>query len=214
MEENKKEKLNNTSYKLDLDKLKQSVSNDAFASHEDIKLSNPNKALKKDIKESIEKTSKSVEHKKEIEKSKTTTKKSKKSKKRKSKKKKHTIILLALILVVLGVALFINYKISHDKKESQERQDELKQDIISHYNEYVTTNKETNLYTLNNSKYEKIGKVGKGEELTLEKKDITYEDEYLKITTFDTEYYIYYEDIDVSLIKPRKRDYSKSKGAN
>lgn len=224
MNENKKEKLNNTSYKLDLDKLKQNTENDAFTPYEELKLSESTKEkkkLKNNPKEIVQKNTKSGKEKtqsnknqldeefskKAINKSdskketdKVTTKKTNNTKKtrikRRKKKKKITIILLVLILIVLSASLSIGYKMSNDKKETKQRQDELKQDIISHYNEYVATNKETDIYKLNNSKYEKVGKVGKGEELTLETKEITYEDEYLKINTFEEEYYIHYKDID------------------
>ena len=45
------------------------------------------------------------------------------------------------------------------------------------------------------------------------------DEEFMKTTMADfvdskSAPHIYYEDIDVSLIKPRKRDYSKRKGAN
>ena len=110
------------------------------------------------------------------------------------KNKKPLIIILSLSLVLLAL-LVLGYIINN--KELKEKQEKLKQDILSHYNQYVITNQESDIYVLNNSKYQKVGKVGKNQELTLDNKDITYEDEYLKIMDFDKEYYIYYKHLDI-----------------
>lgn len=117
------------------------------------------------------------------------------SKKKKINKKK-ILICIIVILLLISIIVFTFYKINN-KKYNEQKQNELKQDIITHYNEYVITNKETYIYKLNDSKYTKAGKVGKSQQLTLNKKEITYKDEYLKIDTFEQPYYIYYKDIDI-----------------
>lgn len=185
MNENKKENLNHTSYKLDLDKLKQSTIEDNFAENRKTKQTKMTKE-EKIIKNNKSKVEQTKEPKKENQ---------RKSKKRKSKKKVK-ILLLVLLLIILGSSLAIGYKLSNDKKETKQKQEELTKEIASHYNEYVKTNKESNIYKLNNNKLEKVGKIGKEEELTLAKTTITYKDEYLKINTLEDEYYIYYKDID------------------
>lgn len=119
-------------------------------------------------------------------------------KKKKRVNKKKLILFIIIIVFIMTVSLLLIYKINNDKqlKEEKINQENLKQDIIEHYNQYVKTNKETDIYILDNLKYINIGKIGLNQELTLEDKEITYQDEYLKIETFDNDYYIYYKDID------------------
>jgi len=125
-------------------------------------------------------------------------------KKRKVNKKKLSIFII-IVLVLITAIFFAYYKINKDK-QTELNQEKLKQDIISHYNTYVMTNKESDIYILNNKKYIKSGKIGINQELTLNTKDITYEDEYLKINTFEEEYYVYYKDLDI--IEELTQDYS------
>lgn len=114
---------------------------------------------------------------------------------KKGNKKKRIIFILVTIILIISISL-VCLKINSDKiKELKEK--ELTSDILKHYNEYVVTNKETNLYQLDNEKYTKVGKITKEEELILTKKEITYKDEYLKIENLSDEYYIYYKDIDI-----------------
>ena len=115
---------------------------------------------------------------------------------KRNKKKKITFIILALLIIIAIIVGIVCYKINYNKIQKN-NQNNLKQDIISHYNEYVKTNTDANIYTITNGKYNKVGKIAENEELTLERQDITYKDEYLKITTFDDEYYIYYKDLDI-----------------
>lgn len=117
------------------------------------------------------------------------------SKKRKVSNKKNSIFSVITLIIIVLIVL-VCYKVNSNRQKELDKE-KLQQDILSHYNEYVITNKETDIYTLTNSEYQKSGKVGKGEELTLDTKDITYEDEYLRIKTFESEYYIYYKDIDI-----------------
>ena len=119
------------------------------------------------------------------------------NKPKKTKKEKTIYIIILILTILLLSTLLITYKIDYDKKQIKLKQDNLKQEITSHYNKYVITNKETDLYVLNDSKYIKSGKIAADEELTLEEKEITYKDEYLKVNTFEEDYYIYYKDIDI-----------------
>lgn len=119
------------------------------------------------------------------------------SRKRKKKghKNKKVIFIVILLVLITSIAL-VCYKINYDR-QTQLKQDKLKEDITSHYNEYVMTNKKADIYKLNNNKYTKAGSISDNQELTLNTKEITYEDEYLKIKTFEEEYYIYYKDLDI-----------------
>lgn len=98
------------------------------------------------------------------------------------------IFLFIIFLFVIG------YKMYHDDVIELRRQN-LKQDIIKHYSELVKANKETSIFKLNGNKYVVFGKLGVEEELVLDKINVTYKDEYLKITSFDEEYYVYYKDV-------------------
>lgn len=113
---------------------------------------------------------------------------------RKNKKTFKIILLIILTLLLIGLLLY-GYKIHQDKR-IEEQQEQKLTEITNHYNQYVITNKEADIYKLENNKYIKSGKIGLNQELTLEEKNITYKDEYFKITSFDEEYYIYYKDID------------------
>lgn len=99
-----------------------------------------------------------------------------------------------MVFSVMGV--LVGYKINVDK-ENKLSQERLQEDIKKHYNEYVKTNKDTTLYKLVDNKYVETGKIAKEQELVLEEQDITYEDEYLIVSTFIEPYYVYYKDIEV-----------------
>ncbi|MBQ2873319.1 MAG: polysaccharide deacetylase family protein [Bacilli bacterium] len=113
---------------------------------------------------------------------------------RKGNTKKKVIFLIVTIILIITISI-VCFKINSDRiKELKEQK--LTSDILKHYNEYVITNKESNLYKLENNSYLKSGKIAKEEELILTKKEITFKDEYLKIENLADEYYIYYKDID------------------
>lgn len=162
-------------------------------------MSEKKKKKLRDTSDELEQPSKIKEQ--EIEKKrKEVTKKTKKNRKKRTSRKKtkknnrKIIIIILILIVLLSVFLILLYKINCDKIDNQNKQ---KQDIINHYNEYVMTNKESDIYQLDNDKFIKAGKIGNKQELTLDTKEITYEDEYLKIKTFEEEYYIYYKDLDI-----------------
>ena len=100
------------------------------------------------------------------------------------------IIIIVLLLLLIGGAYFGATK--YLAKKEKENQIALKNDIKKHYNEYVKTNKETNLY---DSKNNKIGKIGEGVELTLEDFEITYETINFKIKDLE-DTYVNYKDVD------------------
>ena len=114
------------------------------------------------------------------------------------KVKKYKWILTISFITIIIICIIAGFIVRNNQLQNEMlRKEKLKEEILNHYNEYVVTNKNSEIYTLNNSKYQKSGKIVKGQELILEPKDITYEDEYLKVKTFDNEYYIYYKDVDI-----------------
>ena len=129
--------------------------------------------------------------------------------KRRRIKKKNTFIFILIVLVIV-VSIFVFLKMNNDKNLELKR-NKLEQDIVKHYNEFVITKRDADIYKLNGDNYTKVGLVGKGQELSLVKKDITYEDEYLKIDGFDNGYYIYYKDLEkidkLSLSDDRYKNY-------
>ena len=97
------------------------------------------------------------------------------------------IILLVLVVVVIS-CLLINNKIKSDKRE-KERQIHI-QEVNDRFNTYLVTNKETNLYKLENEELVEYGKIGKNIKIIATE---TYED-YYKIKDLDL--YINYMDAD------------------
>ena len=90
------------------------------------------------------------------------------------------ILIIFPILLVITILLTYYLKTTHTIKE-----------IKNKYNEYVLTNKETNLY---DAQKNIIGRIDENIYLELENKKITSKkDKYFKIK--ETDYYIYYNDI-------------------
>lgn len=99
------------------------------------------------------------------------------------------IVILLLLLVGVYAVYFVSSGNILDNKPEE------KFDATEYFNEYVVTNKESDIYVKENDEYKKIGTFGKGIELSLN--EITSaEDEYFNIKEFDGEYYINYKDID------------------
>ena len=119
----------------------------------------------------------------------------------KKNKKIIIIILVLLISAIIGFIIYNQIKENNRKQEQikleeqQQNQNNLKNDILSHYNKYVITEDIINLYKLDNKKYVKSGSIGKNQILKLKDTDITYKDTYLPLETFDG-YFIYYKDVD------------------
>lgn len=93
--------------------------------------------------------------------------------------KKIWIIFLLLVVTLLG-ALYYNYNVNQNIINKINL-------IEGHYNSYVITTSETNLY---NDKYEIYGKVGNNVELELEDIEINEDTKYFKIK--NTNFYIDY----------------------
>lgn len=111
-------------------------------------------------------------------------------------KKKGIIILLVFLLAsVISISIYLVID-SNNKKELKEKQELLFKEISNHYNEFVVTNKETNLYKKENDKYIEAGKINKDIFITLEKIDIDYSTEYFLVK--DLNLYIKYEDVNKS----------------
>lgn len=125
--------------------------------------------------------------------------------KRRLQKKRTLFISLIVLLIIAGIIFFIKNKEDNRKKEllrqadikRQEKmdQDSLKNLILEHYNEYVKTEKKIDIYKLNDGKFIKNGSIGQSQILKLKDLDITYNDTYLPLETFEG-YYVYYEDVD------------------
>lgn len=132
---------------------------------------------------------------KDEQKSKEKSKQKKKSNNRIKKKIKIKNIIIFILMIITIAILLILIIQKKERRQILEAQEKLLEQIESHYNEYVITKKEVDIYELKNDKYEKVGKIGKEEELTLTKKYITYKDEYFEIKTFKDKYYIHYKDV-------------------
>lgn len=91
--------------------------------------------------------------------------------------------------VVLTFAL-----IDYNKKQINKEQTELVKVISEHYNKFVITNKETNLYKKDSDKYVEAGKINEGVKVSLTEMDIDYTTKYFYID--DLGLYIKYEDVD------------------
>lgn len=118
-------------------------------------------------------------------------------KKRKIRVKRIIILILVIALVIVGICLYFHFQEHRKQIELQQaklNQEEVKSDILNHYNKYVITEKEINLYKLENGKYVESGLIGNNQIIELKDIDVTYKDIYLPLETFD-EYYVNYKDI-------------------
>lgn len=108
--------------------------------------------------------------------------------------KKKTIFIISGIFFVLTLAVSIILITDYNKKQLEEERKVLVENIKYHYNEYVKTNKETDLYKKENEEYVKSGKINKNIKISLDDIDITFDTQYFYIK--DLELYIKYEDVD------------------
>ena len=132
------------------------------------------------------------------------------------------IIILFVVIILIIIGLIIYFKVKEDnrrkdlliKKEKRQqeilRQEELKNNILNHYNKYVITDNVIDIYTVENNEFIKNGSIGKGQILELKELEVTYKDQYLPISTFEG-YYVYYEDInkteEIDEIEQRYKNY-------
>lgn len=110
-------------------------------------------------------------------------------KKRNRKKNKKTLVIIIsiILIIVLGVLAYV-FITNINIKQKENKINEIKK----HYNEFVLTTKETNLY---NEEEEIVGRLGNNVELTLEEEVIDENTKYFKITNLDSEYYVKYDDV-------------------
>ncbi len=107
--------------------------------------------------------------------------------------KKYIIMIFVVLLVAVGLIGYVLYK---DKKEQEDerKKEELRletiENIKSHYNKYVVTNKEALIYDDSNKE---VGKIGNNVQLDLDDVEIDENTEYFKITSLG--YNIKYEDV-------------------
>lgn len=111
-------------------------------------------------------------------------------------KKKAILIIILLVVIVLSLLLFLLF-IKDNNKEEGNNNVQVLENIKSHYNQYVITNKETKIYKLEKNKYEEVGFISKDIELELLDVNINENTKYFQINMEELNYYIYYEDVDV-----------------
>ncbi len=109
------------------------------------------------------------------------------------KKTKVVIIILSISVIMLTIGSFFFYQQKQQEKKKMEQEQALLKEIKSHYNNYVEVVKDTKLYEQEKKKYKEIGKVTKGEQLTLIPEKITKDTKYFKIEGLN--YYIKYKDL-------------------
>lgn len=129
-----------------------------------------------------------------------------------SKSNKIKIVILIIIAIVLVLTFWLDYENKKKENELEKQRIETKiKNINRHYNIYVKTNQETDLYILDNDKYIKDGKVGKEVELTLKTMDISSDTDYFIIDNFDKDYYIKYDSVtpikELSVLNDRYKNY-------
>lgn len=114
-------------------------------------------------------------------------------KKTNNKKRKNKIFIVLFIILVIILA-YLSYYMYNDKieKETLKQEQNLIKEITSHYNNFVKTNKDANIY---NDKEEVIGKIAINVELSLEETKIDKNTKYFKLVDFDNSY-IKYEDLE------------------
>ena len=124
--------------------------------------------------------------------------------KRKIRIKRIILLFIVFIIVVAGLIIYFRMKeynirnellIKEEKRQQEKiRQEELKNDILNHYNKSVITNNIIDIYKLENGEYIKSGSIGKNQIIELKEIDVIYKDMYLPIETFEG-YYVYYKDV-------------------
>ncbi len=112
-------------------------------------------------------------------------------------KKKAILIIILLVVIVLSLLLFLLF-IKDNNKEEGNNNVQVLENIKLHYNQYVVTNKEARIYELNNNSYNEVGVISKNIELELLDINIDENTKYFQINSKELNYYIYYEDVDVT----------------
>ena len=91
------------------------------------------------------------------------------------------IVIISLISIICLILIIFNYRNNEINKEIENEQlkEEKISNIKSHYNKYVKTISETDLYVLENDEYKSVGKLG-NVELILDDIEIDENSEYFK----------------------------------
>jgi len=110
-------------------------------------------------------------------------------------KKKVTIIVMFLVILLLGVSLIFFINKDTDNSDNNANNNEIIEEkeeinVNDYYNPLIITNKDSQLFSINNNIYTKIGEVKKGSVLNLDK----IVGEYFQVK--GTEYYIHYKNVD------------------
>lgn len=125
------------------------------------------------------------------------------------KKKIKYIIFLFLIIIIVLISFFVRK--NYERKEYEESIVNKINDIKSHYSDIVKTNKACTIYIFTNDKYEEAGMIGKDVILSLKDIEINKDTKYFVITSFEEEYYVLYDDVDIyndnNLVEDRYKKY-------
>ena len=113
--------------------------------------------------------------------------------------KKKTKVVLIISFIIILILILMSFFFYQKEKEIKYKNKLLKdkkvvEKIKNHYNNYVITNKKSNLYIKDNNNYKKIGTVKENKEFTLKKQKINKDTKYFLIDNLN--YYIKYEDVD------------------
>ena len=109
-------------------------------------------------------------------------------KKRRKLKKGVLISIIVIAFLILAVLL---YKLVFNNKEEINNNNNNTNQVLEHYNKYVITNKDTNLYDENGNE---IGKISKDIELTLKDIEVNENTTFFPINDIEG-YYIKYNDV-------------------
>ena len=114
---------------------------------------------------------------------------------KKRKLKKWVYILLLIILLGAGAGTYI---IIHNKNEAKRLAEEkaILDNIKSHYHALAKISKDTTLYEKKDGKYQEVGTIYKGMNVSLEEEEIKLDTKYFHIKDKDLDYYVSFLDIE------------------
>lgn len=114
---------------------------------------------------------------------------------KKKKKYKKVIIISLIIIVIISIIGIVGYnhhqQVLYERKMQEEQ--ELVQEIASHYNKFVRVNKDTILYSLNDNNYQETGTIYKDVLVNLDEVEITKDTKYFYSS--ELEKYLKYQDV-------------------
>ena len=112
-----------------------------------------------------------------------------------TKKKNLVLIIVFSVAIILELIAGFNIRSKRLLKIKLYNEENKKNEILEHYNDYVMVDDNASIYTFDGNEYHNVGKISKDEIINLFKMNITYKDIYFKINGFDGEYYIKYDDV-------------------